>query len=168
MPTCARRDTLRPLPAELSAIVAQPSAQQPHELIALLQRHGHGPKEPTPGKILREAGCTFATNNLATVVDAAHQSGAVCLIAHPGRGDGFACYDEAMLDQLRQNVPIDGFEVYYPAHTPDQIARYLDYAQKHHLLISAGSDSHGPENKPIKYPAALSRNLLERVGIQVT
>ena len=44
---------------------------------------------------------------------------------------------------------------------------YLEYAQQRRLLISSGSDSHGPENKPIKYPASLSRSLLERVGIQV-
>jgi len=35
------------------------------------------------------------------------------------------------------------------------------------LLVSAGSDSHKPEKPPIKYRAELSRELLERVGIQV-
>ncbi len=33
------------------------------------------------------------------------------------------------------------------------------------LLISSGSDSHGPDHKPIKYRAELSRSLLERVGM---
>jgi predicted metal-dependent phosphoesterase TrpH len=72
-----------------------------------------------------------------------------------------------LLDELRRQVPIDGFEVYYPAHTPEQISMYLQYAQKHHLLTSSGSDSHGPDKTPIKYRAELSRNLLERVGIQI-
>ncbi|HAT44595.1 MAG TPA: hypothetical protein DIU08_09820 [Ktedonobacter sp.] len=72
-----------------------------------------------------------------------------------------------LLDEIRQEVPIDGFEVYYPAHTPEQIAMYLAYAQKHRLLTSSGSDSHGPDKKPIKYQAELSRSLLERVGIQI-
>ena len=44
---------------------------------------------------------------------------------------------------------------------------FLDYAQKHNLLISSGSDSHGPEKPPIKYPAELSRILLERLEIQI-
>ena len=44
---------------------------------------------------------------------------------------------------------------------------YLEYAQQHHLLISSGSDSHRPDKPPIKYRAELSRNLLERVGIQI-
>ena len=106
-------------------------------------------------------------NDLAAVVEAAHRSGAVCLIAHPGHKDGFVTYDAQMLDKLRQDIPIDGLEVYTPKHTPDQTAMYLDYAQQHRLLISAGSDSHRPDKPPIKYRAELSRGLLERVGIQI-
>jgi len=72
-----------------------------------------------------------------------------------------------MLDKLRQDIPIDGLEVYHPKHTPDQTAMYLEYTQQHHLLISSGSDSHRPEKPPIKYRAELSRGLLERLGIQI-
>lgn len=154
-------------PPELLALLEKPSAQQPHELVALLKKYGYGTGGPSAGKMITDAGFFWATNDIAAVVDAAHRSGGVCLIAHPGRGEGYTRYDAALLDQLRQEAPIDGFEVYYPAHTPEQIALYLDYAQQHHLLTSAGSDSHGPEKKPIKYRAALSRSLLERLGIQV-
>ena len=157
----------REQPHELLAILEKPSAQQPHELVALLKKHGYGAAETSLGKILTDVGCDFVTNDIAAVVDAAHRSGAVCLIAHPGRGDGFTCFDASLLDQLRQEVPIDGLEVYYPAHTPKQIAVYQEYAQKHHLLTSSGSDSHGPDRKPIKYLSELSRNLLERLGIQI-
>lgn len=152
---------------ELAAVLEQPSAQQPHALAALMRKLGYGTGEPTVGQLLDEAGFAWATHELAAVVDAAHRSGAVCLIAHPGRGEGYTCYDAALLDLLRQEIPIDGFEVYYPAHTPEQIAMYQAYAQKHGLLTSSGSDSHGPEKKPIKYRAELSRRLLERLGIQV-
>jgi predicted metal-dependent phosphoesterase TrpH len=107
------------------------------------------------------------TNDFAAVVDAAHQSGAVCLIAHPGHAEGFVTYDVEKLDKLRQDIPIDGLEVYQPKHTPDQTAMYLEYTQRHHLLTSAGSDSHKPEKPPIKYRAELCRDLLERVGIQI-
>ena len=91
----------------------------------------------------------------------------MCLIAHPGREDGFVTYDVQLLDKLRQEVPIDGLEVYYPVHTPAQTAMYRDYAQQHHLLTSSGSDSHGPAKPPVKYRAELSRDLLERVGIHM-
>ena len=72
-----------------------------------------------------------------------------------------------LLDQFRQEVPIDGLEVYYPLHTPAQTAMYREYAQRHDLLISAGSNSHGPHKPPVKYLAEWCRGLLERLGIQV-
>jgi predicted metal-dependent phosphoesterase TrpH len=153
--------------SELSAILEKPSAQQPHELAALLNRHGYVTGATSAGEILSKAGITFAASDMAAVVEAAHRSGTVCLIAHPGRGDGFTRFDVSLLDQLREEIPIDGLEVYHPAHTPEQINLYRDYAQKHHLLISSGSDSHGPKKKPIKYRAELSRDLLERVGIEI-
>jgi len=108
------------------------------------------------------------TVDSAAVVAAAHQSGGVCLIAHPGRGDGYLCFDAALLDQLRAEVPIDGFEVYYPKHSPEQIAQYRAYAEQHDLLTSAGSDSHTPDHPPIKYRAGWCRKLLERLGIHLS
>lgn len=156
-----------PNPHELDSLLAQPSAQQPHALVALLKKLGYGTGEPSAGKIITDAGFFWVTHDIAEVCDAAHRSGAVCLIAHPGRGDGFTRYDANLLDELRRQVPLDGFEVYYPAHTPEQMVMYREYAQTHRLLTSSGSDSHGPEKKPIKYRAELSRDLLERLGVQV-
>lgn len=147
----------------LDQLLQVPSAQQPHSMVALLKQHGF----ETPGKLMMEAGFAFATVEAAAAVEAVHQSGGVCLIAHPGRGDGYVKFDDDLLDQLRSETPIDGFEVYYPDHSPEQTAMYLDYAQKHNLLTSSGSDSHAPDNPPIKYRAELSRKLLERLGVVV-
>ncbi len=154
-------------PDELSTLLEMPSAQQPHALVALVKKNGHGAGEVSAGKLVLEAGCVFAMNDIAAVVDAAHQDGAVCLIAHPGREDGFICYDVPLLDQLCREAPIDGLEAYYPRHTSEQTSLFREYAGKHKLLISAGSDSHGPEKMPIKYRAELCRDLLERLGIAV-
>ncbi len=154
-------------PDALAAILEQPSPEQPFALVDLLKRHGYGTGQPSGGRIVLEAGCAIVTNDLAEVVEAAHRSGAVCLIAHPGHKDGFVTYDVRRLDKLRQDIPIDGLEVHTPKHTPDQTAMYLEYAQRHDLLISSGSDSHRPDKPPIKYRAELSRTLLERVGIQI-
>jgi 3',5'-nucleoside bisphosphate phosphatase len=152
---------------DLTALLEQPSAQQPHALAVLLRARGYATEETPAGHLITEAGFEWATTDIAAVVDAAHQSGGVCLIAHPGRGEYWIRYDVSLLDQLRQEAPIDGLEVYYPAHTPEQTAMYLAYAQKHNWLISSGSDSHGPDRKPIKYRAELSRSLLEHLGIQI-
>jgi len=155
-------------PNALEDILEKSTPEQPHELAALLQRHGYGTSDRSAGRIILEAGCAFAMNDLAEVVEAAHQDGGVCLVAHPGHSQGgFVTYDPDMLDQLRNEIPIDGLEVYHPKHTPSQVEMYLDYAQRHDLLFSAGSDSHGPDKPPIKHPAELCRELLERLGIQV-
>jgi 3',5'-nucleoside bisphosphate phosphatase len=150
-------------PDALSTILEKPSSQQPHELVTLLKSTG----EQSAGKIVWEAGCTFVTNDIVAIVEASHRSGAVSLVAHPGREDGFITYDVDLLDKLRKEAQIDGLEVHYPAHTPKQTTMFLEYAQQHDLLISSGSDSHSLDKPPIKYPAELSQALLERVGIQI-
>jgi predicted metal-dependent phosphoesterase TrpH len=154
-------------PDSLSTILAKPSSRQPHALVSILKEHGYGLGEPSAGQIVMGAGWAFAANDPGAVVEAAHRSGAVCLLAHPGRGDGFVTYDVQLLDQLRQEAPIDGLEVYYPLHTPAQAAMYREYAHRHGLLISAGSDSHGPHKPPIKYRAECCRDLLEWLGIAI-
>lgn len=105
-------------------------------------------------------------------VETVHRSGGVALIAHPGRGlrepQEFTLYTPDLLDQVCAELPLDGIEVYYPTHTPDRVETYLAYANQHDLLISAGSDSHGPPGRmPIKYQARLCQRLFERVGIAV-
>lgn len=156
------------LPAEaLAAILAAPNVQQPHVFIAALQEHGYSLEDPLLRKALKAAGLAFALHEPAVVVEAAHQSGAVCLLAHPGHGDGFVTFDAPLLDEFRQGAPIDGLEIYHPKNSPEQTALYKEYAEHHGLLVSAGSDSHRPEKPPIKHRAGLCRAMLERLGISV-
>ena len=84
-----RKSISFPNPLELCALLEKPNAQQPHELGALIQKHSYGAGVGRSlGDMLTDAGFFWATNDIAAVVDAAHRSGAVCLIAHPGRGGG--------------------------------------------------------------------------------
>jgi predicted metal-dependent phosphoesterase TrpH len=138
---------------------------------SLLQRLMHVYKAPWQAvlRMIREAGSYLVLADMAETVDAAHRSGAVCLLAHPGRRErGFTFYDTTLLDQLRAEIPLDGLEVYHPSHSPEIINTYQEYVRKHNLLLSTGSDSHSiPGRMPIKYRAEISRELLERVGIHV-
>ncbi len=150
---------------DLEQMLARSAAQQLPALLALARKIIQD--EKAVGRTLLDGGFAYMTHDPATIVAAAHQSGAVCILAHPGRSDGFVCYDRALLDELRREAPIDGIEAYYPLHTPEQTALYQAYAHSHELLITAGSDSHRPDKPPIKYRAELCRDLLERVGIEV-
>lgn len=149
---------------QLQAVLAKPSAGQVDELVAVMTPHC----DPSVlGKLIMGAGFAFMTHPPAAIVAAAHHDGAVCILAHPGRPDFDLIYDVALLDELRAEAPIDGLEVYYPTHMPEQTAQFVAYAEQHNLLVSAGSDSHRPSKPPIPYRADLCRKLLERLGIAV-
>jgi predicted metal-dependent phosphoesterase TrpH len=137
--------------------------RQLDDLVALLRAHGYA---DGIGRALDDAGFRWITADPGAIVAAAHAIGALALIAHPGRGDGFARVDAEQLDRLRTTVAIDGVEARHPTHTPEQVEDFLAYAHAHGLLVSAGSDSHGPPGTmPIAYPAESCRELLARLGI---
>lgn len=150
--------------AELDAILAQPSVDHVNQFVSLITKYHQG--EKSVGRTLMDAGFIYMTTAPAEIVAAAHQSGAVCILAHAGRTDGFFCFEESSLDKLREVAAIDGIEAYYPLHSSEQTQHFLAYAAKHNLLVSSGSDSHSPARLPIKYRAELSRNLLERLGVR--
>ncbi|MEL6528286.1 MAG: PHP domain-containing protein, partial [Chloroflexota bacterium] len=149
---------------DLANTLASPSSQHLNELIALVEKYQ---TDDAPlGRVLGQAGFRFASIEPSRIVAAAHASDALCILAHPGRDDGFMCFDTTLLDELRAEAPIDGIEAYYPKHTDEHTQQYLAYATEHNLLVSSGSDSHNAEKLPIKYKAEYSRQLLERLGIQ--
>ncbi|HEY3992745.1 MAG TPA: PHP domain-containing protein [Ktedonobacteraceae bacterium] len=143
---------------------------RPGDNIALLRVHGYAPDYHVALQMITEAGYQSIKVQMADAVEAAHRSGGVCLIAHPGRREAhFTFYSPELLDEVRSEIPLDGIEVYHPMHTPELVETYLAYARQHKLLQSTGSDSHSlPTRMPMKYRAEMSRALLERVGIGVS
>ncbi len=61
----------------------------------------------------------------------------VPVLAHPGR----ICSDE-VVDGL-VDAGLAGIEAYYPSHAPDVTRRWLEYARRHGLVVTGGSDFHG-------------------------
>ncbi len=141
----------------------------PSDNALLLREHGYAANWPAAMQMIRDAGYRSIRADMAETVEAVHKSGGVCLIAHPGRRErSFTFYDVELLDQVRAEIALDGIEVYHPSHSEESVEIYLQYVEQHGLLGSSGSDSHSiPGRMPIKYPAQLSRRLLERVGIHV-
>jgi predicted metal-dependent phosphoesterase TrpH len=70
-------------------------------------------------------------------------AGGVPVLAHPGLLD---YKTDNQLDELigeLKKAGIQGVEVYYSGHTPDQTRRYAELAKRHDLLMTGGSDFHG-------------------------
>lgn len=143
--------------------------RRPDDNMQLLQEHGYAATEGEAFNLIRDAGFRSITSALEDAVAAAHESGAVTILAHPGRQqEEITRFDPPLLAELLRSVPLDGIEVLYPMHTPEQVAAYTAFVEARHLLRSAGSDSHGPDERlPIAFPAATCAELLARCGITV-
>lgn len=67
-----------------------------------------------------------------------HAAGGLAVVAHPGVG---------RLDDLvpaLAKAGLDGLEAYHSDHSPAQWAHYAELARAHGLLVTGGSDFHGP------------------------
>ncbi len=70
-------------------------------------------------------------------------AGGVPVLAHPGLLD---FKEENQLEELigrLKQAGIQGVEVYYSGHTPDQTRLFAELAKRHDLLMTGGSDFHG-------------------------
>jgi len=80
------------------------------------------------------------------VIQAAHKAGGIAILAHPVIVRCFG--DELLTDdalQLFIDAGLDGLEVNHPMQDSRARRHFLNLAEKHHLLISGGSDEHGPD-----------------------
>lgn len=142
----------------------------PHFVFTTMIRDGHGSNLFSAHNIIRGLGEEALVDvPLAETVDAVHEAGAVAIIAHPGRDDGWGFLYEDRLDIMRETVAIDGVEAHYRTYTTADVERYRNYAADHGLLVSSGSDSHwsGHPVNPTPHPARWSVDLLNRIGIEV-
>lgn len=151
----------------LAASDGQPRRAADVGTLLLAHDYAVGPGEAQ--RMVMEAGYQQALAPIARAVAAAHASGALAILAHPGRGEGeIHRYEPDTIEALLSDISLDGIEVYYPTHSSQQIAAYEALAARHGLLISAGSDSHAPNRRlPVPYPAQRIAPLLERLGIHI-
>ena len=70
------------------------------------------------------------------IIDIIHKAGGLAVMAHPK----LVTSDEYVLEML--NYDFDGMEVYHSKHNDDDVERYKEFAKKHKLFITGGSDYH--------------------------
>jgi hypothetical protein len=78
-------------------------------------------------------------------IEIVYEAQGVPVLAHPGNSK----HDEVIPSLVEAGLK--GIEAYHTDHHPNQAARYVEVARKYHLLVTGGSDSHGPEMvKPVE------------------
>jgi predicted metal-dependent phosphoesterase TrpH len=142
----------------------------PHRVFTAMIRNGHGNNLYQAHNIVRGLGEPVVVDvPLDETVAAAHASGAVTIVAHPGRDDGFGILKDEDLDRMLAEIPIDGVEAHYRSYKDADTERYRNWAERNGLLVSSGSDSHWPNHpvNPIAHNARWVAPLLERLGYTV-
>lgn len=92
-----------------------------------------------------------------------HDAGGVAVLAHP-----IYVKDSASMVERLAAAGLDGIEVCYPEHTPEIEAQARDLARQYHLVMTGGSDFHGPGVKAMLgatlAPEGCVEALRERAG----
>jgi len=89
-------------------------------------------RREAPGYVPRQSIDPF------TAIDIILEAGGVPVLAHPG----LMGRDDLIPEFVEKGII--GLEVFYPKHTPEMIAKYSWYCRKFGLVITGGSDFHGP------------------------
>lgn len=98
--------------------------------------------------ILEQVPGAYRPVGVDEVIAIAHQAGGLAVLAHPGRSKGVYAIPATAADiAALAEAGLDGIEVFYPSHSSEQQAFYRELARRYGLLITGGSDSHGPQQE---------------------
>lgn len=92
-------------------------------------------------------------------------AGGIAVLAHPG-----LIRDKNKVTKII-NSGIEGLEVFYPEHSPEQIDELLELVRHHRLLITGGSDYHGPdstESRSNMGSTGVSKQLVDQIKLRLT
>ena len=127
---------------KLLAEAGPDSIGRPH-IARRLAREGHvADARQAFARYLRRGGPAFVERYRLAPEEAVGlviAAGGLPVLAHPALDDA-----EQYVDSL-MDCGLQGLEAYHTIHSPAQTRRYLAMARDKGLLISGGSDSHGPE-----------------------
>ena len=95
-------------------------------------------------------------------IELIHQAGGLAVMAHPGLNRT----DEIIPDLVAAGL--DGIECFHTKHSTTMAERYLEIADKFHLLVTGGSDCHGfSKNRPIIGTVKLPYEHVEKLKAKV-
>ncbi|MDN4594900.1 PHP domain-containing protein [Polycladomyces subterraneus] len=91
-------------------------------------------------RYLGKDGAAYVTTRRITpfeAIDLIKEAGGVPVLAHPGLYENDELVEEIIAHGLV------GLEVYHPDHDEERTERYREMAERHGLIVTAGSDFHG-------------------------
>ena len=127
---------------EVRALAGGDSVGRPHVARALLNRGYVATMQEAFDRFINNDGPAYVPRLRLTppeVIEAIIGAGGVPVLAHPGH------YWTA-LERLSKFVEygLRGVEVYYPDHSPKEIETLLELCREYGLLVTGGTDFHGP------------------------
>ncbi len=126
----------------IKAIAGDGMIGRPHIARAMLDMGAVSTTQEAFDVYLAEGKPAYAPNDALDplqAIDLIHRAGGVAVLAHPAFTYGDV---EALLVSMIGHG-LDGIEVFYPRHTPEQVKRYAEIVREHGLLATGGSDFHG-------------------------
>jgi 3',5'-nucleoside bisphosphate phosphatase len=112
---------------------------RPHVAKALVRAGMVRDVESVFKTLLRRGGSGYVPSLYITpqrAIETIAASGGIPVLAHPGR-----LSDDEIIDELA-DAGLAGLEVFYPTHTPAQVARFRARAKQYGLVMTGGSDFH--------------------------
>lgn len=86
----------------------------------------------------------------------------IAILAHP---QSLKLTDDEFVEKIAElkSYGLDGLECYHSSHTPEQMKRFKEIAKKFNLIITKGSDYHGPVTKPeVQLGTGISNNIVSQ------
>ena len=133
---------------DVLALVAEGSVGRPHVAQALVRAGVCASMSEAFARFLKRGRAAYVPRYKLTpeeAVDLIRAAGGLCVLAHPG-----LIYDNGTVHELLE-LPLDGIEAYHAEHSAAMAKRYVRLARERGLLVTGGSDSHGPDaTRPVE------------------
>lgn len=127
----------------VQALAAGASVGRPHVARALVEARRVATVQEAFERFLGRRGPAYVPRLKVSpeeAVEAVLAAGGVPVLAHPGWASS-----GPVIERVPQLVAhgLAGLEVYYPDHTAEMTARYLEIARRYSLVVTGGTDFHG-------------------------
>lgn len=123
---------------------------RPHIAKLLIQKGFFNNQKEVFDQLLYLGGPVYVEHKKISPLEAVNiikRAGGISVLAHPG-----LISNDDVVQEIIETTGVQGIEVYYPTHAPQQINKYVGMAKFYNLMPTAGSDFHGTSSR---YPHKL-------------